>query len=296
MIAVIFALGEAPCVANSGENFHYLIHEATGEIYAWSSMETGWVPVIARAKLAEGTIIQSKGGLKLVAVRVTEGSKVKGQKIVIEALGNIMFRLTPELSREFELANYFVKKSSDLELPSKGGEEDNLSLRDAWEKVLALISSKQAQKKGGDNLKFGKGKSQEVRTEVEGTVLTISYPAKGGVFVPENFPLEVPVIWNEPVTKPDKGNVWVFDVFFKSTADSEYRRIGNTTKPSYTLPILKEGSFSVMIRAANGNARSEETLFSVFPADAEVWKKVPKKKESPSQKPTEGSKVPSTVH
>jgi len=274
--------------ADPNDSFHYFVEDAAGEVYAWSNLEAGWLRVTKKSILADGSLIQSNGAMKIQAVRTAEGSKERGQQIVVESQGSIMFRLTPALSRDFELANYFVKKSSDLEVPSMGEEEQMLSIRDAWEKVLALISAKGAKKKGGDNLKFGKGKSQEVRTEVQGTVLTITYPAKGGVFVPENFPVDVPVIWGEPQNKPELGSVWSYEVFLKATEDSEYKRVARTKDSNYTLQILKEGSYSVMVSSPNGNAKSEETLFSVFPADAEVWKKIPSKKretKSPATNP-----------
>jgi len=164
----------------------------------------------------------------------------------------------------------------DIEI-KKAKTMDYLHIRDAWERVASLFSAK-ASPEARDHVRVTAGKGVGAGMNADPKVIELTYPARGGVLVPESFPVKVPVVW-EPVKDYDG----LYEVRVARPTDSGAQQTFRTRELSFEMSLSVSGAYTVQVMTPDGSWQSVEQPFSVYGADDEVWKKKPPKEVQPKQ-------------
>lgn len=259
--------GEARAV----ENGSYLVLESAGRVFAWQGLDVGWYPLEKGDTIRFGTLLQSPGDARVVLQ--TDGLEVPEQ-VVLDFPVPLMFRAAPETRRKLMLANYYVRRMGDIEI-KKAKTKDYLHIRDAWERVASLFSAK-SNSEARDRMRATSGKGVGAGMTAEPKVIELTYPARGGVLVPESFPVKVPVVW-EPV----KGYDGLYEVRIARPTDSGAQQTFKTRELSVEMNLSVAGAYTVQVMTSDGTWQSTEQPFNVYGAGDEVWRRQPPKPVEP---------------
>lgn len=266
-----------------GKDATYRVVSQEGQFFVWNGLDVGWEPVTTSFVYKENTIFQSMGRSRIDLRQNNATVQGTANNIFVESSGRIIFRLNNDLIRKLQISNNFVSKL-DTGLKKEDDEkEEKLDIMSAWKKVASLMKPS-SQEKGGDSAKVGVGETpkQSVSDSDIGERIEFTYPARGGIFVPESLPMTVPIIWKN--VTDEKG---CYEVFIKAVDRTGFNSAGVVKEPRIDLNLKKPGAYVVRIQCSANNARSEELTFNVLPADAKEWKKpVAQSKKAPEAKKT----------
>jgi hypothetical protein len=250
------------------KNPTFRVASKQGEFFVWSGLDVGWEPVKTNAIYNENSLFQSMGGSRIDLRQTRETIQGTAKNVSVESKGRIIFRLNEEIVRKLQISNNFVNKI-DTGLKVEKKEEEKLDLASAWKKVASLMKPT-SNTKGGDSAKVGAGESAKVNLAAAdiGERIEVTYPARGGIFVPEALPLVVPVIWKQAAN--EKG---CYEVFLKAVDRTGFKSVGVVKEPRIDVVIKKAGAYVIRVQCATNSARSEEMTFNVLPVDAQEWSK-----------------------
>jgi hypothetical protein len=245
----------------------YRVASQDGEFFVWNGLDVGWEPVSKSIVYKENTIFQSMGKSRIDLRQTKETVQGTAKNIFVESDGRIIFRLNDEVVRKLQISNNFVSKL-DTGLKKEEEKEEKLDIMSAWKKVASLMKPS-SQEKGGDSAKVGAGEAAKQTSSVADTSerIEFTYPARGGIFVPDSLPMTVPIIWK--AVTDEKG---CYEVFVKSVDRAGFNSVGVVKEPRIDFKLKKPGAYVVRIQCTGNSARSEELTFNVLPSESKEWK------------------------
>lgn len=276
-IAMLLSQISGQCFA---KNPTYRVASQSGEFFVWNGLDVGWERVTTNSVYRENTVFQSMGGSRIDLRQTKETIQGTAKNVLVESKGRVVFRLNDEVVRKLQISSNFVSK---LDTGIKEEEkEEKLDIMSAWKKIASLMKPT-SKEKGGDSAKVGAGEvmKQSLSAEDIGERIVFTYPAKGGIFVPDSLPMFVPIIW-----KNVANEAGCYEVFVKAVDSTGFNSVGVVKEPRIDVKLDKPGAYVIRIQCAANNARSEELTFNVLLPDAKEWKKpvTAKKQKTPLEK------------
>jgi hypothetical protein len=257
----------------------YKVTEVSGNFFAWRGLEVGWSPVVLGAFYEENALVQSLGAGNIVLKEQISSVGDNPKVIIVESPGRSIFRIGKEVMRKVKLSTNFVK-STDTGV-SDDKEDADFDISSIWRKIASLGKANVSSVKGADNTKVGGDESKaELAAKSRYERIEFRYPSKGGVLVPQQLPLTVPLIW-EHLGKAEG----CYEIFLKSAVKTVFERVGVAQEKRFDLKISEAGNYVVRVQCSSGRAASEEHAFNVLPADSVQWQAPVSVKERLKRKP-----------
>lgn len=237
IVALIFAFS---CAGRAWG--HPLVYEAlrvNGPVLTRTPTSAKWLHVKEGMRLAEGQILQVADGgtITLEEQSATKAVGLSKDKIRITITKPIVTRLSGDLLRKIKLSAFFIDRAK-APLPADNKKEIPLTLRDAWDRLAAIVTSippaetpigelSQLEREG---MSFG----------VSAKKLELLAPTANSVVQSGEWPAEVKVLWKKPPNRSLSYLVYVWPA-----NKPRGSAVAMTKQDFYTASLRQPGAYYV---------------------------------------------------
>lgn len=241
----------------------YTARHVQGVVLTRAPNAPRWRAVAEGARLVEGQIIQVTSGAAVTIETRIQGKALglKGDRAQLTLTKPIVARLTSDLLRQVKLSPFFTTKAPAAEPAAAPVADAPLALKDAWERVAAILTGIPPAEAPSPNL--AELEREGMALGVSARRLRILVPMSNSVLQTSDWPAELKVVWVRPPGAPRRYLVYAWNA---GSARGSPRALSR--REFHTVKLDHPGTYFIQVTTADGAWQSPAHVVHAMPPGA----------------------------
>lgn len=245
---------------SEGKNGYFLVLDVLGPVLQRSSYSLNWNKITKNDRLLEGELIQVGASARIVLLdRTTKrgiSQKNKATQLVISL--PLTFRLSQDIVRKVQVSRFTLKASSQINGDPSQIQSARQFLDEAWNRAAAVMTgTKQSLSLDQDFI------NQEIKKKGmlaldNSQRIKILNPVSSSIFNVAEFPVEIPIIWDEV-----GGGNHTYSISRWAVNSQQNGPEGFSKSPRYILRFLETGSYFIQVGTEDESWKSEPIIVHI---------------------------------
>lgn len=228
----------------------YKAARVTGTVLTRAPTAPRWMSVKVGTVLREGQLVQVTNGAAVTLVEQS-ASKAVGlskDKVQITITRPMVARLSRDLLRKIKLSPFFLDRAN-APVPGERKEDLALTLRDAWNRLAAIVTSLPPPE--APVIELSELERRGIVLGVSAKRIQLVAPVANAVVQSDGWPAEVRIVWMKPPKRSLEFLVYVWHADKPRGA-----ALASTKRDFYTAKLAEPGPYFVQVTSADGSWQS----------------------------------------